>query len=79
MAKIKDEQLKKLQEKVNIINQNQLQIGNLEYQKHTTLHILADLQEDLQKFQQELEEEYGKVSVNIATGEYEEAKKDESN
>jgi Co/Zn/Cd efflux system component len=78
MAKIKDEQLKKLQEQVNVINQNQLQIGNLEYQKHATLHVLADLQEDLQKFQQELEEEYGKVSVNIATGEYEEAKKDES-
>lgn len=79
MAKIKDEQLKELQDKVNVINQNQLQIGNLEYQKHSLLHILANLQEDLKSFQEKLEEEYGKVSVNIATGEYEEIKKDESN
>jgi len=34
MAKIKDEQLKQLQDQVNTINQNQLQIGNLETQKH---------------------------------------------
>ena len=29
MAKIKDEQLKELQDKVNVINQNQLQVGNV--------------------------------------------------
>ena len=41
--------------------------------------MLTNLQEDLKSFQEKLEEEYGKVSVNIATGEYEEIKKDESN
>lgn len=78
MAKIKDEQLKKLQEQVNTINQNQLQIGNLEVQKHTLVHNGAELQNQLRDFQDELEKEYGKVSINISTGEYEDIKEEES-
>lgn len=78
MAKIKDEQLKKLQEQVNTINQNQLQIGNLEVQKHTLVHNGVELQNQLRGFQDELEKEYGKVSINISTGEYEDIKKEES-
>lgn len=78
MAKIKDEQLKQLQEQVNTINQNQLQIGNLETQKHTLVHNGVELQNQLRGFQDELEKEYGRVSVNISTGEYEEIKEEES-
>ena len=78
MAKIKDEQLKQLQEQVNTINQNQLQIGNLEVQKHTLVHNGVELQNQLREIQDELEKEYGKVSINISTGEYEDIKKEES-
>jgi hypothetical protein len=36
------------------------------------LHQVAAAQEDLQKLQAELEEEYGKISINIQDGTYEE-------
>jgi len=78
MAKIKDEQLKQLQEQVNTINQNQLQIGNLETQKHTLIHNGVELQNQLREIQDELEKEYGKVTVNISTGEYQVIKEEES-
>ncbi len=78
MAKIKDEQLKQLQEQVNTINQNQLQIGNLETQKHTLIHNGVELQNQLREIQDELEKEYGKVTVNISTGEYQDIKEEES-
>ena len=78
MAKITDEQLKQLQEQVNTINQNQLQIGNLETQKHTLIHNGVELQNQLREIQDELEKEYGKVTVNISTGEYQDLKDEES-
>jgi hypothetical protein len=72
MAKIKDEQLKQLQDQVNTINQNQLKIGSLETQKHTLIHNSVELQNQLRTIQNTLEEEYGKVTINISTGEYKE-------
>ncbi len=78
MSKITEEQLKKLQEQVNIINQNQLQIGGLETQKHTLIHNAVELQNQLKGFQDELEKEYGKVSINISTGEYEDIKEEDT-
>tara|TARA_R110001632_G_scaffold78969_1_gene176987 strand:+ start:1140 stop:1379 length:240 start_codon:yes stop_codon:yes gene_type:complete len=78
MAKITDEQLKQLQEQVNTINQNQLQIGNFETQKHTLIHNGVELENKLREIQEELEKEYGKVSINISTGEYEDIKEEES-
>ena len=38
VLKIKEDELKELQGRVNIINQAQLQIGQLETQKHNMLH-----------------------------------------
>ena len=78
MAKIKDEQLKQLQDQVNTINQNKLQIGNLETQKHSLIHNGVELQNQLKGIQDEIEKEYGKVTINISTGEYEDIKKEES-
>lgn len=72
MSKITEEQLKELQDQVNSINQNQLQIGNLESQKHTLIHNGVELQNKLRTIQNTLEEEYGKVTINISTGEYQE-------
>ncbi|MEN8835672.1 MAG: hypothetical protein ABF265_06580 [Polaribacter sp.] len=79
MEKIKDEQLKELQELIGKINQGQIQIGQLETQKHTLLHQLSEIQQELQKFQETLEKEYGKVSINIQDGSYEAIKEDEPN
>ena len=68
MEKISEEQLKELQGHVNKINQAQLQLGGLESQKHSLLHAIANMQNELSEFQNKLEEEYGKVSINIQDG-----------
>ena len=75
--KIKEEQLKSLQEKVGAIQNLQAQIGGIEMQKHMVLHQVAAAQEDLQKLQAELEEEYGKVNINLSDGTYEEIEEKE--
>jgi hypothetical protein len=80
MSKITDEQLQKLQGFVQTLNQAQMQLGQLEVEKHGLLHQTAEVQSQLQGFQKELEEEYGKVSVNIQDGTYEPIpEEDESN
>ena len=68
VKKITDEELKSVQDKVNAINQAQMQIGGLEVQKNVALETLKTLQMDLQVIQKELEEKYGKVSVNLTNG-----------
>tara|TARA_R100000734_G_C3288005_1_gene80327 strand:+ start:466 stop:753 length:288 start_codon:yes stop_codon:yes gene_type:complete len=66
--KITDEELKSVQEKVNKINQAQMQVGGLEVQKNVALEQIKALQMDLQVIQKELEEKYGQVTVNLTDG-----------
>ena len=76
--KITEEHLSNLQQKVGGIQNLQAQIGGLEAQKHVALHQLLAGQEDLQKFQVELEDTYGKVSINIQDGTYQEIQEEET-
>ena len=76
--KITDEELKSIQEKVNVINQVQMQIGGLEVQKNIALDTIKAGQVDLQVIQKELEEKYGKVSVNLTDGTISEIPEDEA-
>jgi hypothetical protein len=66
--KITDEELKSIQEKVNSINQVQMQVGGLEVQKTTAIEILKGFQQEMQVIQADLEKKYGKVSVNLTDG-----------
>ena len=75
--KIKDEQLKELQEKVGVIQNAEAQIGRLETQKHKFLHQIAIVEGELTEVQQKLEEEYGKVSINLQNGEITETPEEE--
>ena len=68
VEKISEEHLTELQGHVNKINQAQLQLGGLESQKHSLLHAVVNMQTELTVFQNKLEEEYGKVSINIQDG-----------
>ena len=68
VEKISEDHLKELQSKVAVINQAQLQLGGLESQKHNLLHGISNMQKELSEFQNKLEEEYGKVSINIQDG-----------
>ena len=66
--KVTDEQLKKLQEIVGAMNGATTRVGQIETQKHAVLHDLTLMRKDLMDFQAELENEYGKVNVNIQDG-----------
>ena len=70
--KISEEQLKNLQETVGLIQNGQAQLGGIELQKHKMLHEIAGIEVKLAELQKELEEEFGKVSINIKDGTYEE-------
>jgi len=77
--KIKESELKNLQELVSETNKQQLQLGQLETQKHVILHSLVETQKKFSELQVELEKEYGKVSINIDDGTYTKPEEDESN
>ena len=74
--KITDEQLKKVQGVVNTLNRAQLELGMMETKKHSLLHTIATIQDQLTLMQSEFEKEYGTNDINIQTGEinYEDGK-----
>ena len=76
MSKISKEQLEKLQESQKKYAAIKHDLGQLEVQKHGLLHLWARIQEEDNKFKQELEEEYGKININLEDGSYEEIKED---
>jgi len=77
--KITEEQLKKLNEQQNKIADAVTKIGLIEADKHALLHILAETNAEIENFKSELEEQYGKVSIDLKTGEYTQIKEDELN
>jgi len=66
---ITEDQLKGIQEIVSPMNNIQMELGRVETRKHMMLHQIIKLQESLQEEQVALEKEYGKVNINIQTGE----------
>jgi hypothetical protein len=65
------ETLKEQETKKNVILRD---LGILETQKHSLLHAYAAIQEQQGGTKKELEEKYGKISVNLEDGSYEEVK-----
>jgi PP-loop superfamily ATP-utilizing enzyme len=66
--KITDEQLKKVQETINVLNRYQMEVGQMESRKHELLAVIADSREELGKLQTQFQEEYGTFDVNIQDG-----------
>ena len=66
--KVTDEQLTKIQNLVNRVNQTQMDIGQLETRKHQALHFLAGVNDELTLLQEELKKEYKTDDVNIQDG-----------
>jgi len=67
--KIKDEELKEVQQVISMTNQVKMEIGNTEARKHSLLHELDSVNQKLQGIQKSLEEAYGKIDLDINTGE----------
>jgi len=77
--KIKEEQLKKIQEQQDILNKLLHNIGYLEAQKHALAHEFGDMNIKVEDFKKELEEEYGKVNINLTDGSYTEIEEELEN
>ena len=76
--KITNEELSSIQDKVKSINTMQMQIGGLEVQKSVAVATLKAFQDEMSVIQKQLEDKYGKVSVNLETGIIKETPKDAS-
>jgi len=77
MKKIKEEQLKTIQDQQDKINQILNNVGYLESQKHGLLHDLAAINKEVEDFKAVLEEEYGAINISIADGTYTEIEQEE--
>jgi len=65
---IKEEELKELQDVIKKIQQAQTQLGQIETQKFGLLTMTQEFQMSLRAIQENLEKEYGNVSINIQDG-----------
>ena len=68
--KIKEEELKIIQEQQKELNSIMHNVGVLEAQKHGLLHKFAGINQEVEDIKAELEKEYGAVNINLETGEY---------
>lgn len=66
--KITDEQLKKVQEIVSVLNKAQMELGVAEVRKHRMLHEMASFQDQLNSLQKEFEDQYGTFDINVNDG-----------
>ena len=66
--KITEEQLKKVQDTINILNRMQMEMGSMELKKHEILHQMAGSRDELSLLQNEFEKEYGTYDININDG-----------
>ena len=67
-SKVTNEELNSLQELINNINRHHLQTGQLESQKHSILHNLAGLNDELVLMRDKFKTAYGTDDINIADG-----------
>ena len=74
--KIKEDQLKKIQEQQSKVGKILNEIGYLEANKHSLLHELATMNKEVEDFKVELEKEYGQVNINLEDGSYTEIEKE---
>ena len=68
--KVKEEQLTKIKDQQEKLNELIHNIGLLESQKHGLLHEIAKVNIDIEEYKQELEKEYGAININLEDGTY---------
>lgn len=74
--KIKEEELKTIQDQQAKLNELVHNIGLLESQKHGLLHEIAAANKDIEEYKTVLEKEYGAININVEDGTYTEIKED---
>ena len=78
MSKITKEELKELQEQEQKKGAILHDLGLLDTQRHSLLHVWADIISQQEGAKKELEEKYGKVNIDLKDGSYTEIKEDET-
>ncbi len=68
--KIKEEELKLIQEQQKKLNELVHNIGLLETQKHGLLHEIAGVNKEIEDYKEILEAEYGTININLEDGTY---------
>jgi len=68
--KIKEEELKLIQENQKKLNELVNNIGLLEAQKHGLLHEIAVVNKEIEENKYELQSEYGSININLEDGTY---------
>jgi hypothetical protein len=68
--KIKEEELKLIQEQQKKLNELVHNIGLLESQKHGMLHEIAGVNKEIEDHKEVLENEYGAININLEDGTY---------
>ena len=68
--KIKEEELTKIKEQNQRLNDLVLELGVLETKKHGLLHAVAELNIEIDKFKIDLEKEYGSINISLEDGSY---------
>ncbi len=74
--KIKEEELKLIQEQQKKLNELVNNIGLLESQKHGLLHEIAGVNKEVEDYKEVLEAEYGAINIDLEDGTYTEIKED---
>jgi cell fate (sporulation/competence/biofilm development) regulator YlbF (YheA/YmcA/DUF963 family) len=77
--KLTKEELEGIQKHADAMNMAKLQIADIEIRKHAFIHNFVEMQQKMQAISSELEEKYGKVDVDLRTGQITEKKDGESN
>ena len=77
MSKISKEELKDLQEQQGKLNAIKHDLGLLETQKHSLLHLYADEIAKQEESKKTLEDKYGKINIDLKDGSYEKIKEQE--
>jgi hypothetical protein len=77
MSKIEEKELEVLQEQEKKKSAILHDLGLLDTQRHSLMHIYADLMKEQQDSKTELEEKYGKININLSDGSFEEIKEEQ--
>ena len=74
--KIKEEELKLIQEQQKKLSELINNVGVLETQKHGLLHEIGVHNQSIEEYKEVLEAEYGAININVEDGEYTVIEKD---
>ena len=76
LNKIEENELSKVVEQQEKLNNMLIKMGVLETQKHSLLHQVATLNKEIDETKKDLEGKYGQVNINLEDGTYTDIEKE---